>query len=83
MNTGPSTLTWPAQPPAFDARFVGKGEEKVEVNNGDDAEKIRAALENADWIVRTVDRKERRRNATPPFTTSKLQQDSSRSCASV
>ncbi len=66
------------RPPAFDARFVGKGEEKVEVNNGEDAEKIRAALEKADWLVRTVDRKERRRNATPPFTTSKLQQDSSR-----
>ena len=64
--------------PAFDARFVGKGEEKVEVNNAEDAEKIRAALEKADWRVRTVDRKERRRNATPPFTTSKLQQDSSR-----
>ena len=66
------------KPPAFDARFVGKGEEKVEVNNGEDAEKIRAALETAGWLVRTVDRKERRRNATPPFTTSKLQQDSSR-----
>jgi DNA topoisomerase-1 len=66
------------KPPAFDARFVGKGEEKVEVNNAEDAEKIRAALEKADWRVRTVDRKERRRNATPPFTTSKLQQDSSR-----
>ncbi len=66
------------KPPAFDARFVGKGEEKVEVTNGDDAEKIRAALETADWLVRSVDRKERRRNATPPFTTSKLQQDSSR-----
>ncbi len=66
------------KPPAFDARFIGKGEEKVEVNNGEDAEKIRAALEKADWVVRTVDRKERRRNATPPFTTSKLQQDSSR-----
>ena len=66
------------KPPAFDARFLGKGEEKVEVTNGEDAEKIRAALEKADWLVRTVDRKERRRNATPPFTTSKLQQDSSR-----
>jgi DNA topoisomerase-1 len=66
------------KPPAFDARFVGKGEEKVEVNNGEDAEKIRKALENADWLVRSVDKKERRRNATPPFTTSKLQQDSSR-----
>jgi DNA topoisomerase-1 len=66
------------KPPAFDARFVGKGEEKIEVSNHEDAEKIRTALEKADWLVRTVDRKERRRNATPPFTTSKLQQDSSR-----
>ena len=42
------------KPPAFDARFVGKGEEKVEVTNGEDAEKIRAALEKADWVVRSV-----------------------------
>jgi DNA topoisomerase-1 len=66
------------KPPAFDARFLGKGEEKVEVTNGEDAEKIRAALENADWVVRSAEKKERRRNPTPPFTTSKLQQDSSR-----
>jgi len=66
------------KPPAFDARFVGKGDEKIEVTNGEDAEKIRAALEQADWLVRSVDKKERRRNAAPPFTTSKLQQDSSR-----
>src|SRR5436853_3695960 len=67
-----------AKPPAFDARFVGKGEEKVEVGNAEDAEKIRALVEKADWLVRSVDRKERRRNAAPPFTTSKLQQDSAR-----
>ena len=66
------------KPPAFDARFLGKGEEKIEVTNGEDAEKIRAALENADWVVRSAEKKERRRNPTPPFTTSKLQQDSSR-----
>ena len=67
-----------SKPPSFDARFLGKGEEKIEVTNGEDAEKIRAALEKADWVVRSVDKKERRRNAAPPFTTSKLQQDSSR-----
>jgi DNA topoisomerase I len=67
-----------SKPPSFDARFLGKGDEKIEVTNGEDAEKIRAALEQADWIVRSVDKKERRRNAAPPFTTSKLQQDSSR-----
>ena len=67
-----------SKPPIFDARFLGKGEEKIEVTNGEDAEKIRAAIEKANWLVRSVDRKERRRNATPPFTTSKLQQDVSR-----
>jgi DNA topoisomerase-1 len=66
------------KPPAFDARFLGKGEEKIEVPNGEEAEKIRLALEHADWLVRTAEKKERRRNATPPFTTSKLQQDASR-----
>ena len=66
------------KPPAFDARFLGKGEEKVEVPNAEEAEKIRIALEKANWVVRSVDKKERRRNAAPPFTTSKLQQDASR-----
>ncbi len=66
------------KPPAFDARFLGKGEEKIDVHNAEEAEQIRAALEKAEWLVRSVDKKERRRNATPPFTTSKLQQDSSR-----
>ena len=67
-----------AKPPAFDARFLGKGEEKIEVTNEEEATKIRTALEGADWVVRTAEKKERRRNATPPFTTSKLQQDASR-----
>src|SRR6202046_537385 len=68
----------PGKTGAFDARFVGIGEEKTPIPNGEEAEKIRAALEQAAWSVRSVDKKERRRNAAPPFTTSKLQQDSSR-----
>src|ERR1700681_846032 len=63
-----------AKPPAFDARFLGKGEEKIEVTNGEEAEKIRLALEKAEWVVRSAEKKERRRNATPPFITSTLQQ---------
>src|SRR5689334_16397035 len=70
-------LTGP-KPPAFDARFLGKGEEKIEVPNEEESKKITSALEQADWVVRNVEKKERRRNATPPFTTSKLQQDASR-----
>jgi DNA topoisomerase-1 len=67
-----------SKPPAFDARLLGKGQKKIEVSNGEEAEKIRAFLEKAYWLVRSVERKERRRNAAPPFTTSKLQQDAAR-----
>ena len=67
-----------AKPPAFDARFIGRGDEKIEFPNAVEAEKIRAALEKAVWTVRSVEKRERRRSAAPPFTTSKLQQDSSR-----
>ncbi len=67
-----------AKPPAFDARFIGIGEEKTPITNGEDAEKIRAALENADWSVRSIDKRERRRSPAAPFTTSKFQQDASR-----
>jgi DNA topoisomerase-1 len=66
------------KPPAFDARFLGKGEEKIAIPNEEESKRITSALEKADWLVRSVEKKERRRNATPPFTTSKLQQDASR-----
>jgi DNA topoisomerase-1 len=67
-----------AKPPHFDARLVGRGDDKIEVPNGEEAETIRQALETAAWTVASVDKRERRRNAAPPFTTSKLQQDASR-----
>ncbi len=66
------------KPPAFDARFIGIGDEKTPIPNGEEAEKIRVALENADWSVRSVDTRERRRSPAAPFTTSKFQQDASR-----
>ena len=45
--------------------------------NQERIEEVVAQLENAKWTVRSVERKERRRNPTAPFTTSKLQQDAS------
>ncbi len=38
-------------------------------------DEVLGQLERATWSVRGVERKERRRNPTAPFTTSKLQQD--------
>ncbi len=67
-----------SKPPAFDARFIGIGEEKTAINTAEEAEKIRAAVEQADWLVRSVEKRERRRSPAAPFTTSKFQQDASR-----
>jgi DNA topoisomerase-1 len=66
------------KPPAFDARLIGKGEEKIEVPNEEESKKIVSFVEAADWTVKSVEKKERRRNATAPFSTSKFQQDASR-----
>ena len=67
-----------AKPPQFAARFIGIGDEKTPIPNGEEADKLKAALENADWSVRSVDKRERRRSPAAPFTTSKFQQDASR-----
>ena len=67
-----------AKGPAFDARFVGIGEEKTEIPNEEESKRIVDAVRQAAWTVRTVDKRERRRSPAPPFTTSKFQQDASR-----
>jgi DNA topoisomerase-1 len=70
----------------FTARFVGIDGEKAVVETVDapalpgkqQMDAVVAALEKANWSVQNVEKKERRRNPTAPFTTSKLQQDASR-----
>ncbi len=72
--------------PEFVARFVGIDGRKAEVPTVSTpslpdqpaSDAVLAALQKADWRVRTVEKKERRKSAAPPFTTSKLQQDASR-----
>ncbi len=70
----------------FTARFTGIDGAKAVVEtvdapalpNKQQMDTVLAALEKAQWSVANVDKKERRRNPTAPFTTSKLQQDASR-----
>jgi DNA topoisomerase-1 len=70
----------------FTARFLGIDGEKAVVDtvdapslpNKERMDAVVAALEKAKWSVANVEKKERRRNPTAPFTTSKLQQDASR-----
>ena len=62
------------EPPLFEAKlFKHKGQD-IEVSNQETADKIVAAVTEANWEVANVAQKEKRRNPPPPFTTSKLQQ---------
>ncbi|MEO8482106.1 MAG: type I DNA topoisomerase [Acidobacteriota bacterium] len=63
-------------PPEFDARLVKFGDAAAKVRNEADAKKVLADLEQADFVVSSVQTKERRKNPVPPFITSKLQQAS-------
>ena len=65
-------------PPQFEAKLIKRDEEKLRVKNNDEAKAILANLEGKSYTVSKVDKKERRRNPVPPFTTSKLQQEGGR-----
>ncbi len=65
-------------PPQFEAKLLKKDEEKLKVKNNDEVRRIIADLEGKPYVVTRVEKKERRRNPVPPFTTSKLQQESGR-----
>jgi DNA topoisomerase-1 len=66
------------EPPPFEAKLVRKDGKKIRIESGEAAENILKDLEGADFTVDKVLKKTRRRNPMPPFTTSKLQQDSIR-----
>src|SRR5262249_51925714 len=59
----------------FVARLTHTGDDKAEVTNGEQAAAIRADLETARYKIAKITRREQRRNAPAPYTTSKLQQD--------
>src|SRR5436309_2395110 len=63
-------------PPEFEARLLKKAGDTIAVANEDQANAVLASLTDASWVVASVTTKERRRNAPPPFITSKLQQAS-------
>ncbi|MGH9701810.1 MAG: type I DNA topoisomerase, partial [Candidatus Acidiferrales bacterium] len=64
------------EPPAFEAKLTRYKGEEIEIPNQEAAEKILKAVEGAAWNVTSVQQKEKRRHPAPPFTTSKLQQES-------
>jgi DNA topoisomerase-1 len=70
-------------PPAFKAKLAQwKGQKvdnkKFRLENESGVQDIVKSLENAPWVIGEVEKKERRRYPTPPFVTSKLQQEAAR-----
>jgi DNA topoisomerase-1 len=72
-NVGASLIGAAKQP--FFARLHRAEGEKIEVKDGEHAAAVRADLETAAFKVVEITRREQRRNAPAPYTTSKLQQD--------
>jgi DNA topoisomerase-1 len=65
----------------FEARLTGADGKKItrlDVGTEAEAMAFRSALEQADYVVRSVEAKPARRHPYPPFTTSTLQQEASR-----
>jgi len=66
------------KPPVLTARLIKQNEETPEIGNQETADAVLKALEGADYTVKSVTTREKRRNPVAPFITSTLQQESSR-----
>jgi DNA topoisomerase-1 len=70
------------QPPPFVARLVESDGKKVgkelPLDTRARVDEILRGLDRASWTVTKVEKKERRRHPTPPFITSRLQQEAAR-----
>jgi DNA topoisomerase-1 len=63
-------------PPEFEARLAKIRDNAARVHNEAEATAVLDGVKNSDFVVTSLQTKERRRQAVPPFITSKLQQAS-------
>ena len=63
-------------PPEFDAKLIKRDGATIKLSNQAEADSALSDLRDATWTVGSVTTKERKKNAVPPFITSKLQQAS-------
>ncbi len=62
----------------FIAKFYGKDGKKVEIHSKEEVDEILKNINNEEFIVDDVKRSQKKRNPSPPFTTSTMQQEASR-----
>src|ERR1035441_9648320 len=66
------------KPPLLTARLARKNDETPEVGAQETADQIVTNLDGADYVVKSVGTREKKRNPVAPFITSTLQQEASR-----
>ena len=66
------------KPPHLQARLFRQNEETPEIGSQAAADALVANVEGADYIVKSVGTRDKKRNPVPPFITSTMQQESSR-----
>jgi len=67
-----------ANPPPFETKLHSVNSHEAEIPSAQEAERIVAAVQGKDFIVQSIERKEKRRNPAAPFITSRLQQEAAR-----
>jgi DNA topoisomerase-1 len=67
-----------ARSQSLTARLYGKNGKKLSVSSETEKDAVTAELKKNRYVVDSVDSKERRKKASPPFTTSTLQQEASK-----
>ena len=64
--------------PKFQAKLFKINDDKAEILNKEEADKILKDLEGSSLVLESITKKERKRNPSAPFITSSLQQEASR-----
>ena len=64
--------------PIFQAKLFKINDDKAEIVNKEEADKILKDLEGSSLVLESITKKERKRNPSAPFITSSLQQEASR-----
>ncbi len=63
---------------SFEAKFIGRKKKKIPLKSEEEVKGIMGDLEGVEFSVLKVEKKQKKRNPAPPFSTSSLQQEAAR-----
>ncbi|MBE9502865.1 MAG: type I DNA topoisomerase [Proteobacteria bacterium] len=67
-----------SNPPPVEAKLIRIKGDKVKLGKEEETQALVNSIKDEDFIVKKIEKKARKRNPTPPFITSTLQQDAAR-----